>query len=281
MDQAKVSEALSAAGLGQRAGDLASLARPSIHLTAKKVDPYSLPVGASRLGGQPDLPGVAWPDKNGVPLAFIAQIRLEDVAQLDTEHLLPPAGLLSFFYDSGQQTYGDNPADRDGWRVFFFPPDARLSDSIVPSDLPQNARFSACALSFASELTVPQQPPLERPGMPWSPTDEKSYESFLSNYQSSTDRAAPRHRLLGYPDTIQDDMRAQCQLMSHGVVDASDPKAAALQAGANEWLLLLQVDSDDQAGMRWGSAGMLYYWIERDALRNRGFDNVWLALQSD
>lgn len=281
MDHAEVGAALSAAGLGPQANDLASLARPSIRMSAKKVDPYSLPTGSSRLGGQPDLPGVAWPDKNGAPLAFIAQIRLEDVAPLDSEHLLPPAGLLSFFYDAQQQTFGDNPADKDGWRVFYFPPDARLSDSIVPSDLPQNARFPACALSFTSELTVPLQPQLEQPGMPWSPADEKSYEGFLSSFQSSTDRATPRHRLLGYPDTIQDDMRMQCQLMSHGVTDMNDPKAAALQAGANDWLLLLQVDSDDQAAMRWGSAGMLYYWIERSALHNQSFDNVWLALQSD
>jgi uncharacterized protein YwqG len=76
-------------------------------------------------------------------------------------------------------------------------------------------------------------------------------------------------------------MRPQCQLVSHGVTDANDPRAAALRAGAGNWTLLLQVDSDDQASLRWGSAGMLYYWIERDALRNRAFDSVWLVLQSD
>lgn len=277
MDQATITTALSAAGLAPRANELAALARPSIRLNATRVDPAILAVGASRLGGQPDLPGVPWPDKAGASLAFVAQIRLADAAPYDTEHLLPADGTLSFFYDATQQTYGDNPADRAGWHVFYFPEAAPLSASIVPSDLPQNARFPACALTFAADLTMPQQPPLERPGMPWSADDEKAYESFLS----ALPRAATHHRLLGYPDTIQDDMRLQCQLVSHGVTDANDPRAAALRAGAGNWTLLLQVDSDDQASMRWGSAGMLYYWIERDALRKRAFDNVWLALQSD
>jgi uncharacterized protein YwqG len=277
MDHTTITTALAAAGLASRANELAALARPSIRLSATRVDPAGLATGASRLGGQPDLPGIPWPDKAGASLAFVAQIHLADAAPYDAEHLLPADGTLSFFYDASQQTYGDNPADRAGWHVFYFPEDAPLSASIVPSDLPQNARFPACALTFAPELTMPQQPPLERPGLPWTPNDEKAYESFLS----ALPRAATHHRLLGYPDTIQDDMRIQCQLVSHGVTDANDARAAALRAGAGDWTLLLQVDSDDQAGMRWGSAGMLYYWIERAALRNRAFDNVWLVLQSD
>ena len=281
MELNAIMSALAAAGFGQRAGEIAALAAPSIRLTATPVDPYKQAVGASRLGGQPDLAGVPWPDKNGDPLAFIAQIHLEDVAPLDTGHLLPPAGLLSFFYDAKGETYGDNPGDRDGWRVLYTPPGAPLSDSIVPSTLPQNARYTPCALTFASEVTMPLQPPLERPGLAWSAADEKVYEGFLQKSQNAPGSLAPRHRLLGYPDTIQDDMRMQCQLMSRGITDPSDPKAAGLQAGANDWILLLQVDSDERLGMRWGSAGMLYYWIERDALREKRFDNVWLALQSD
>src|SRR5262245_26635356 len=37
--------------------------------------------GASRFGGVPDLPpGTEWPDRDGVPMEFIAQIRLADLA---------------------------------------------------------------------------------------------------------------------------------------------------------------------------------------------------------
>ncbi len=76
-------------------------------------------------------------------------------------------------------------------------------------------------------------------------------------------------------------MHQQAQLLSHGVTDDQDPRAAALAAGTLGWQLLLQVDSDDQAGMRWGSSGRLYFWIEKSALAARRFDNIWMALQSD
>jgi uncharacterized protein YwqG len=88
--------------------------------------------------------------------------------------------------------------------------------------------------------------------------------------------------MLGYADAIQDDMRLQCQLVSHGIAPGTnDPRIAALTPGAADWILLLQIDSDGLAGMRWGSAGMLYFWIERMALAAGHFDDVWVVLQSD
>jgi len=45
--------------------------------------------------------------------------------------------------------------------------------------------------------------------------------------------------------------------------------------------LLLQIDSDENAGMRWGDEGMLYYWMKRDDLQRQRFDTTWLVLQSE
>jgi uncharacterized protein YwqG len=42
---------------------------------------------------------------------------------------------------------------------------------------------------------------------------------------------------------------------------------------------LLQVDSDDAAGMMWGDAGMLYFWIRDDDLAARRFDRAWCVMQ--
>ncbi len=42
---------------------------------------------------------------------------------------------------------------------------------------------------------------------------------------------------------------------------------------------MLQVDSDDEAGMMWGDAGMLYYWIRDDDLAARRFDRAWCVMQ--
>ncbi len=92
------------------------------------------------------------------------------------------------------------------------------------------------------------------------------------------------HQLLGHPAPIQNEMRLECQLVSHGLYcgDARggrDPRAKELAPGAADWRLLLQVDTDDDAGMMWGDCGRLYFWIREDDLRDCAFENAWMILQ--
>ena len=283
MDKTGVQTALATAGLSQLTKSVDLLAQPSIRLSTTPIDEATLSIGKSKIGGVPDLPaGMSWPEWKGQPQSFIAQIRLDDVHQYDTAGLLPPHGLLWFFYDASQQTFGDSPTDSGAWRVLFMDGDLnRLQRAPSPAQLPNESRFRACAVTFASEMTLTQQPKLEVPNLNWSETEQKQYETVLANLTSGDDRAKAHNRLLGYPDTIQDDMRLQCQLVSNGVTDANDPRTAALAKGALDWQLLLQIDSDEQVGMRWGSSGMLYYWIKRADLQTRHFDRTWLVLQSE
>jgi uncharacterized protein YwqG len=283
MNKADVASALASAGMARITKDLDQLLAPSIRLTTTAASEGSLPTGCSKFGGLPDLPaGTLWPQGKNGALAFIAQVRLADAAPYDSAHLLPVSGLLSFFYDATQQTYGSDPGDRGGWQVFYHEGDtSRLQRLAAPASQPANARFTPCSVAFSGELTLPQQPELDVPVLDWSDAEKQQYETFLANYPSAADRATPHNRLLGHPDTIQDDMRLQCQLVSNGVTDFNDPHAASLRSGALNWRLLFQVDSDPNAGMRWGDAGMLYYWIEANALQARQFDKTWLVLQSE
>lgn len=282
VDTGNLVAALGSAGLGRIAPRLAALAQPAIRLSAQPASEETMAVGVSKLGGLPDLPvGVAWPYWKGAPLAFLAQIRLEDVQTYDAAHELPDQGLLSFFYDARQQTYGDNPADRGSWQVLYLDGDGtRLQRTPTPPDMPTGGRYTPCAVAFSAELTLPQQPELELPDLDWSAGERAMYERFLATFPTPPVGGAALHRLLGHPETLQDDMRMECQVAAHGLT-GDDPRAAGLAEGAMSWRLLLQLDSDARAGMRWGDAGMVYFWIERDALAARQFDNVWLVLQSD
>ncbi len=283
MDKAGVQAAFAAAGIARLSKDIDRLARPSIRLKASSVAESTVPMGASRLGGTPDLPtNIAWPALNGVPQSFIAQLRLADVQPYDTEHKLPQSGMLWFFYDAKQETYGADPADQGGWRIYYVNGDQpALQRTAAPPTLPKESQFKPCALSFASEITLSQQPTLEIPDFDWTDDEQKKYEDLLATFPSAADHATMHHRLLGNPDTIQDDMRLQCQLVSHGVTDTNDPRAAELSKDALEWQLLLQIDSDEQAAMEWGNAGMLYFWIQAADLQAQRFDTSWLAMQSE
>ena len=281
MDKADIEMVFEKAGLARLKKDIDHLARPSIRLSTTQVDELSMPPGVSKLGGLPDLPeGVAWPEKEGQPQSFIAQIRLADVHSYDADNVLPAEGMLWFFYDATQQTFGEDPSDRTGWLVIFAQ-SAALKRAPAPANLPAESQFHACSLSFAGEYTLSQQPQLEIPAFDWSEKEQTAYEQLLSTFPDAADHATMHNRLLGNPDTIQDDMRQQCQLTTYGVTDINDPRAAELSKGALDWQLLLQVDSDVHAGMRWANNGMLYYWITRTDLQARRFDAGWLVLQSE
>ena len=58
-----------------------------------------------------------------------------------------------------------------------------------------------------------------------------------------------------------------------------DPRAKTLEAGAKDWRLLLQMDSDDDLDVMWGDAGILYFWIQADEARRGDFSNAWMILQ--
>jgi len=90
--------ALHAAGLGGRAAELEPLIRDTIAVTVLPPLKTSPRPGVSRLGGSPELPpGSPWPEVNGEPLPFLAQLRLEEVAPYDIHDRLPTKGLLSMF----------------------------------------------------------------------------------------------------------------------------------------------------------------------------------------
>jgi len=282
MDKANVQAVFEAAGLSRVVKDIDSLARYAVRLNTTAVDEASLPVGASKLGGLPDLlPAVSWPEWKGLPQSFIAQIRLEDLRDFDVAKALPQQGMLWFFYDAQQQTYGEDPQDKGGWSVLYNADITKLQRASAPAGLPAAARFHACAARYTSEITLAQQPELDIPNFDWSADEQQKYEQLLSIFPDPGDHAAIHNRLLGHPDTIQDDIRSQCQLVSHGVTDPQDVHAAAMLKDAKNWHLLLQVDSDEHAGMRWASGGMLYYWIQWADLMARRFENTWLVLQSE
>jgi uncharacterized protein YwqG len=282
LDKAGVRAAFIAAGLSRLLKDIDFIAKDSIRLYTTPAGEYDISIGASRVGGIPDVPtDFRWPERKELPQSFIAQIYLDEVHPYDTNGVLPQSGMLWFFYDAKQETYGADPADRGGWRTLFSDDYAGLQRTAAPNKLPAESQFKACSISFASEVTLSQSPQLEIPDFDWTDDEVQKYETLLSTFPNPDDHAALHNRLLGNPETIQDDMRLECQLASHGVSDINDPRAAELSKGAKEWQLLLQIDTDERIGMRWGDAGTIYYWIAGQDLKAHRFDNTWLVLQSD
>jgi len=110
---------------------LNALRRPAIALSA------SFEARNSWIGGLPSLPdNDPWPEWKGVPLAFLCQLDLGEIPQACERHGLPPTGMLFFFYNQEQETWGFDPKDERSWRVIYTPEPAENSASrIAPEGL--------------------------------------------------------------------------------------------------------------------------------------------------
>jgi uncharacterized protein YwqG len=116
-----------------------------------------------------------------------------------------------------------------------------------------------------------------------------SYE--LEVYFTEVDDFPPGsgHQLLGHPAAIQSGdlpMPQQCQFVSNGLYMGGgggpvfdENRAEELEPGAADWILLLQLDSEQRAGMQWGDHGRLFFWIRRQDLERCDFSNVWMLLE--
>jgi uncharacterized protein YwqG len=215
-------------------------------------------------------------------MSFVLQLRLDEVAPYDLEHQLPRTGLLSFYYDSSQQAYGANPADRGACAVFFLSGDSsQWQPRAFPDQLPASARFQSVSITYRTEWSLPAAPDQVNPHLGWSKDDLLHYETWLVDRIPQSERSFPHHRLLGYPDQLQDDMQLEAALASQGFTNIDQPGAKAAAQAKASWTLLLQLDSDPATGMRWASSGLLDYWIRRSDLEEGHFNQVWAILQSD
>lgn len=272
-------------------------ARPNIHLLPQLAcEPDSMEIGASKLGGLPDLSaGTIWPtraaypdgahDGNSAcapaPLQFLAQINLADVASVGCDLPLPDKGVLQFFYDADVQPWGFDPNDGVGTRVLFAEGRERLERTHSPI-----ASAPARPLEFVPSDGLPgwewiQQKIRDQPGY--------SHEQFFRELERlpSEDREKlpfGGHRFGGWPSLIQAPMELECQLASNGI-SAGGPSGYAqarvseLEKGADDWRLLLQLDSDESQGWMWGDVGMIYFWCRQTDIAARRFDRVWTVLQ--
>ncbi|MHB0937140.1 MAG: YwqG family protein [Armatimonadota bacterium] len=255
---------------------LNSLKVPAIGLGGTKDRQFN------KLGGLPNLPeDLAWPEWNEKPLAFLCQLDLSTIPAEFAHLAFPRSGGLYFFYDSEQSTWGFDPKDKGSWRVLYAAVNAaNCPERKPPEDLDEEAiyieKFVACSL-------IDSYPDVQDDRIESLKLGKRQFDEYLDLCAGSED--GPSHQLFGYPSPVQGNgMQLECQLVSNGLYcgDATgynSKEAKILEAGQYDWTLLLQLDTDDDAGMMWGDAGMLYFWIKKDDLAAGRFENCWMILQ--
>lgn len=143
------------------------LARPALRMEKVALADSKIPVGASKVGGWPDLPpGVVWPKGDDCKAiynddtagderlaGFLAQVNLEEIAQTQAAKDLPQTGVLSFF--CFQDVENDNP-DVIGARALYPAQTNRLVRKKPPAKLTEgNEKIPSGRLVLRETLDLP------------------------------------------------------------------------------------------------------------------------------
>ncbi|UVI29348.1 YwqG family protein [Paenibacillus spongiae] len=236
-------------------------------MLTKEKSEEDIPIGASKLGGRPDLPkGMPWPYLN-TPYSFIGQVNLADIEEAE-RYLLPKSGMLYFFLAAHNLfgRIGDYYNEQNA-RVFYVNDGIALERTDFPHDLNPNWIYRACEIKYSCE---PNVPPVESSAAKsFGISLEDKY--FIDKYWRFHKAFVERHcnadqfitKLMGYPDQYQADLQYQC--------DHESPL---------DWILLFQADSDYfKTNMMWGDYGRLYFLIRQQDLIEGLFDNSYVIYQ--
>jgi uncharacterized protein YwqG len=234
--------------------------------------------GRSSLGGTPNIIG-PWPRYAGRPLSVVAQLDLEEVRTAGGPDWLPREGRLLFFYEIEYSGWGIDSGDVGCFAVRHELDEARLESP--PEDLPEDGRWPEYPVTFISDLSKPDPERLDVNWRDLSGKEERALEAALEAMAP----AEPAHHIGGYPDAIQNEgMELECQRITSGMAWPAKAKSAGNEPGdqegdATDWRLLLQLDTDNDAGMMWGDTGRLYFWVREQDARAGDFSRVWMILQ--
>ena len=245
------------------------LLRPAVRLRCARAG--ELVVG--QLGGSPMLPhGIAWPrSEAGRPLGFVAGVDLGRVPVAALDMPLPADGALLFFYRDPSEDPYQEPFWIGDPLPEIQPPAATVvfvqaGTATTARTVPGAAVYPEVGLAAELIATGPDwdHPALKRAVAELSAADREfmadpfKCDPFRIEMGDQLDH--PQHYVGGYARPVQGPVEVEvAQQRLGGRVPYTDP---ALYDEARQWTSLMQIDSDDDAGMRWGDCGSLY-WVMR------------------
>ena len=235
----------------------------------------------SRFGGKPhaDSDQFIWPESNGKPMAFLAQLDLSEIARQVKYEWLSDEGFVLIFYDVLEMPWGFDPKDRGKWCVLYQKTCGIEVD--YPPHIDESAKIKSSFIAFRRVEILPDcdDDSVKKRNL----TDEEI--DLYIEADGEDEDGSPLHQIGGFPSPVQGNfMELESHLASNGIYlgdgkGFESKEAKALEAGAKEWKLLLQFDSDDDLDVMWGDLGMIYVWVQESKARQNQFDNCWLILQ--
>ena len=253
-------------------------------------------VDKSKIGGKPYLPkDFIWPYYQGLPLSFLAQINLEGVSSLDKDKLLPDKGILYFFYELETQEWGYSPQNKGCAKVFYFEDSSNFELIDFPKNMEDDYKIPEFKINFKSNISLPSYEDFFNLVEDKEKLEDITENEFYDIYHSAYDELSKKYlvpiekyiKLLGYPDVIQNSMEEECAAIARGFNMGGigylylKKYHDEIKKASKDWILLFQMDTieSDDYELMFGDCGHLYFWIKKEDLKNKNFENIWLILQ--
>ena len=243
---------------------------PCVNITAI---PGKTALSQSKFLGLPYLPTTeSYPiDSFGSPMLLLAQLNFSEIPELPG---YPRQGILQIFVSASEDVghlYGADLSSfesmqvQKGFQLRYYAPSQLEQPCIIDFEFLRDLFADKslclpleweCELTFAASHSIP------------SPDDyrfaKQMGEDFFENFGDKADElresywqefSGQGHRVGGYAYFTQE-----------------DPRLSAPEG--EEWLLLLQIDSDDAAGIMWGDVGVAGFFIRPEDLARHDFSRV-------
>ena len=253
-------------------------------------------IDKSKIGGKPYLPkDFVWPYYQGLPLSFLAQINLEEVSSLDKDKLLPDKGILYFFYELETQEWGYHPESKGCAKVFYYEDISNFSLIDFPKDMKDYCQVPEFKVTFKANISYPSYEDFDiihNGGKEVADNFEDFQDAYFDIYNDELSKKylvpiEKYTKLLAYPDVIQNSMEEECEAVSRGINMGGigylylKKYHNEIKKASKDWILLFQMDTvkSDDYELMFGDCGHLYFWIKKEDLANKNFENIWLILQ--
>ena len=252
----------------------------------------------SKIGGKPYLPkDFIWPYYQELPLSFLAQINLKEVNSLDKDKLLPSKGMLYFFYELETEEWGYELKNKGCAKVFYYEDTSNFELIDFPKDMKDYCQVPEFKVTFKANISYPSyedfdilnedEKILEKYRMSENLKDFENnlFYEYSNFYNEHIESLESYTKLLGYPDVIQNSMEEECAAVTRGfnMGGIGYPKKykEEIKKASKDWILLFQMDTLETSDyeLMFGDSGHIYFWIKKEDLANRNFENIWLILQ--
>lgn len=223
--------------------------------------------------------GVSWPAVEGRPLAFVAQLDLAELASAGGALGLPSSGSLCFFYD-----YEGYSTEEPTACVLHFPNETPVRSVPIPDAVPEGYRLPLNLVTYSYLPTLN----FSKLGGNFTNIATAEESALLDEYhkQCEIEDVAPYHQVGGLAGSIQNEVELNFEARARLIrgqeewPDTVDEEQQMHQEARENWLLLLQLDSDPEADLFWGDEGRLFFGLRREDWMKADFSKALAEEQS-